>query len=82
MKLRKGASSMVVDQTVLSELHSNILDKISQLDKLNQDYRNKQEQHFIKTFMNVLEKMGNDLILAQEAYRNIDIEVKRDSYIV
>ncbi len=33
-------------------------------------------------FMNVLEKMGNDLILAQEAYRNIDIEVKRDKYIV
>ena len=32
--------------------------------------------------MNVLEKMGNDLILAQEAYRNIDIEVKRDKYIV
>jgi hypothetical protein len=30
--------------------------------------------------MNVVEKMGNDLILAQEAYRNIDIEVKRDQY--
>jgi hypothetical protein len=26
--------------------------------------------------------MGNDLILAQEAYRNIDIEVKRDDYCV
>lgn len=24
--------------------------------------------------------MGNDLILAQEAYRNIDIEIKRDKY--
>ena len=24
--------------------------------------------------------MGNDLILAQEAYRNIDIEIKREKY--
>jgi hypothetical protein len=30
--------------------------------------------------MNILERMGNDLILAQEAYRNIDIEIKRDKY--
>lgn len=50
------------------------------LDKLNEDYKSKQEDHFIHSFMNVVEKMGNDLILAQEAYRNIDIEVKRDQY--
>jgi hypothetical protein len=35
------------------------------LDKLNIEYKAKQEGHFLKTFMNVLEKMGNDLIQAQ-----------------
>lgn len=68
----------VIDKNYLNELYLSIHDKIQLLDKLNENFKVKQEEHFIRSFMNVVEKMGNDLILAQEAYRNIDIEVKRD----
>lgn len=30
--------------------------------------------------MNVIEKIGNQLILAKEAYNNIDMQAKKDSY--
>ena len=73
LRTKKTLSSTLPEDNQLEELHNNILNKISELDKLNQDYKDRLEEHFIKMFMNVLEKMGNDLILAQEAYRNIDI---------
>lgn len=82
MRGRKVVEPQVVDQNYLNSIYQNILDKIGTLDKLNEDYKVRQEEHFLRTFMNVLEKMGNDLIIAQEAYRNIDIEVKRDEYCV
>lgn len=50
------------------------------MDQLNAEYKLRQEEHFLKTFMNVLEKMGNELILAQEAYRNVDLEARKDNY--
>ena len=56
----------MVDQNYLNSIYQNILDKIGTLDKLNEDYKVRQEEHFLRTFMNVLEKMGNDLIIAQE----------------
>lgn len=46
---------------------------MEELDQLHAEYKVKQEEHFLRTFMSVLEKMGNDLILAQEAYRNVDL---------
>lgn len=70
----------VIDRNYLNDLYNTIHQQIAVLDRLNEEYKTKQEQHFIQSFMNVVEKMGNDLILAQEAYRNIDIEVKRDQY--
>lgn len=30
--------------------------------------------------MAVIEKLGNELIFAQEAYKNVDIEAKKDNY--
>ena len=65
MKGRRIISGGSSDEKGLSELHNKILDKIAQLDKLNEQYKVKQEHHFVNMFMNVLEKMGNDLILAQ-----------------
>lgn len=46
---------------------------MEELDQLQAEYKVRQEEHFLRTFMTVLEKMGNDLILAQEAYRNVDL---------
>ena len=72
----------MIDRNYINELYASIHDRLLVLDKLNEQYKSKQEDHFIHSFMNVLEKIGNDLILAQEAYRNIDIEVKRDQYCI
>jgi hypothetical protein len=77
---RKIVEAPVVDRNYINELHTSIHERLVVLDRLNEDYKTKQEDHFIQSFMNVVEKMGNDLVLAQEAYRNIDIEVKRDQY--
>lgn len=82
MKDRKSQENISSEGAILNQIFISIHDKMLVLDKLNEDYKNRQEEHFIKSFMNVVEKMGNDLILAQEAYRNIDIEVKRDDYCV
>jgi hypothetical protein len=70
---RKIVEAPVVDRNYINELHASIHDRLAMLDRLNENYKSKQEDHFIQSFMNVVEKMGNDLILAQEAYRNIDI---------
>lgn len=80
MKQRKIVEAPVIDRNYLNDLYTSIHERIQMLDRLNEQYKTKQEEHFIQSFMNVVEKMGNDLILAQEAYRNIDIEVKRDEY--
>ena len=32
--------------------------------------------------MHVVDKIGKELILAQEAYKNVDLEVKKDTYCV
>jgi chromosome segregation ATPase len=80
MKSRKTSSPPVFDQAALSDLHNSILGSIAELDKLNAEFKVKQEHHFLRTFMGVLERMGKDLILAQEAYRNIDIDIKRERY--
>lgn len=55
----------MIDKIYLNELYLSIHDKIQLLDKLNENFKVKQEEHFIRSFMNVVEKMGNDLILAQ-----------------
>jgi hypothetical protein len=65
MRGRKVVEPQVVDQNYLNNIYQNILDRIGVLDKLNEDYKVRQEEHFLRTFMNVLEKMGNDLIIAQ-----------------
>lgn len=53
---------------------------MEELDQLHAEYKVKQEEHFLRTFMTVLEKMGNDLILAQEAYRNVDLQARKDNF--
>lgn len=80
MKDNNTSANDKLEQADLAQIHSLIIQKIQVLDKLTSDFKVKQEEHFLRTFMNILETMGNDLILAQEAYRNIDIEVKRDKY--
>ena len=79
---RKLVEAPLIDRNYINELHASIHDRLLVLDKLNEEYKSKQEDHFIHSFMNVVEKMGNDLILAQEAYRNIDIEFKSDQYCI
>ena len=72
----------MIDQNYLDNMYQKILKQIKVLNGLNEQYKLQQEEHFIDIFMKVLEKMGTDLIIAHEAYRNIDIEVKRDNYCV
>ncbi len=64
----------------MSAIYEKIVEKMQILDQLNAEYKVRQEEHFLKTFMNVLEKMGSELILAQQAYRNVDLEARRDNY--
>lgn len=64
----------------IDQIYQSLVDKINILDKLNAEYKVKQEHHFINAFMNVIEKIGNELLLAQEAYKNVDWEVRKDSY--
>ena len=45
------------------------------LGDLNIKYKDKQEKEFLKTFMQIMDKMSNDLIIAEEQYRNIDQEI-------
>lgn len=71
-------SCSLFEHPLLSDLHKTIESKITELEGLNSEFKLKQERHFLKMFMSVLERMGNDLLLAQEAYHNIDIEIKRD----
>lgn len=73
MKVKVPTSPPVLDQNYMNTIYQKIVEKMAVLDQLNADYKVKQEEHFLKTFMNVLEKMGNDLILAQEAYKNVDL---------
>lgn len=72
MRSREG-NCKVSEHPLLSDLHKTIENKISELEGLNSSFKLKQERHFLKMFMSVLERMGNDLLLAQEAYHNIDI---------
>lgn len=80
MRSSNSTTPEILDQAALSQIHAHILQQIELLDKLGAEFKVKQEEHFLRTFMNILETMGNDLILAQEAYRNVDIEIKRDKY--
>lgn len=43
------------------------------LDGLQREYKGKQEGRFLKTFMNVLDKMSKELNEAQEAYHNVNL---------
>lgn len=80
MRFRPVQMPEVLDHEALLQIHASIIQKIEEMDRLSSEFKVRQEDHFLRTFMNILEKMGNDLILAQEAYRNIDIEIKRDKY--
>lgn len=71
MKPKRPLSPQV--ENAVSAIYQKILERMEVLDQLHADYKVKQEEHFLRTFMTVLEKMGNDLILAQEAYRNVDL---------
>ena len=71
MKPKRPLSPQV--ENAVSSIYQKILERMEVLDQLHADYKVKQEEHFLRTFMTVLEKMGNDLILAQEAYRNVDL---------
>ena len=64
----------------LEQLHGRIQEGMAELTLLTDEFKVRQEGHFLRTFMGVLERMGNDLVVAQEAYRNIDIDIKREKY--
>jgi hypothetical protein len=51
--------TQVIDQSYIWQLYENIKEKMALLDKLTSDYKDRQEEHFLRTFMHVLEKMGN-----------------------
>jgi lactam utilization protein B len=67
-------------ENAVTSIYQRIVERMEVLDQLHADYKVKQEEHFLKTFMGVLEKMGNDLIVAQEAYRNVDLEARKDDF--
>lgn len=75
MKPKRPASSALSlkAENAVSSIYKKIVERMEELDQLHAEYKVRQEEHFLRTFMTVLEKMGNDLILAQEAYRNVDL---------
>jgi len=59
MRVRRVQETQVIDQSYIWQLYENIKEKMALLDKLTSDYKDRQEEHFLRTFMHVLEKMGN-----------------------
>jgi|LakMenEpi03Aug12_release.lakeMendotaPanAssembly.Ray.scaffolds.fasta_scaffold243967_2 hypothetical protein len=53
-------------------MQETVVDKLKLLGDLNSEYREKQEKHFMKVFLFVMDRMSTELGQAQEMYQNID----------
>ena len=62
----------------LSSLQSEINEKITYLAQLKDDYNQKEEKMFLKTFVNIMDRMSNELLEQKRLYNNIDEEINRD----
>lgn len=71
-----------IDQKYINSVYDKLVDKIKILDKLSSEFKVKQQYHFLTTFMKVIDKIGSELIKAQQAYKNVDREIKKDTYCV
>ena len=56
----------------LKKMQETVVDKLKLLGDLNSEYREKQEKHFMKVFLFVMDRMSTELGQAQEIYQNID----------
>lgn len=56
----------------LFSLQDEINGKISYLADLKDEYNNKEEKMFLKTFVNIMDRMSNELLEQQQLYDNID----------
>ena len=61
------------DREGMKIVYEKILYNFKELDNLNREYKHRQEDHFVRAFANILQKMGNELIIAKEAFKNIDL---------
>lgn len=43
----------------MQEMQTIILKKIENLNELNNEYKDKQEKHFLKTFIHVMDRISN-----------------------
>lgn len=59
-----------------------VMQNIDALEELNCEFKDKTEQHFLKTFLKIMDKMSNELIELQTKFANIDVEVERDERCV
>lgn len=66
----------------MKQVQKQILSNFELLNNLNSKYKTQTQKGFITTFLNVMERMSNDLIDAQEQYRNIDMEIEADKKCV
>jgi hypothetical protein len=63
-------------------MYEDVCQKMSQHDEVTTEYKEKQEQYFLKTFTTMMEKLSDELKIAKDKYQNIDIEIERDDRIV
>ena len=59
MKSKRQAKAQALDAEGLAKLHGTIMVSMSELERLNAEFKEKQEYHFLKTYMGVIERMGN-----------------------
>ena len=56
----------------LSHLQEEINQKISYLADLKEDYNEREEKMFLKTFVNIMDRMSNELLEQKRLYNHID----------
>ena len=57
MKLRRAATipdPIVINQNYITTIYEKLKEKIEELEKLNKEFKIRQEDQFLKTFMNVI----------------------------
>lgn len=54
IKTKPQSSTQVIDHNYMNSIYLKIVEKMEVLDRLNDEYKVKQEEHFLKTFMSVL----------------------------
>ena len=49
----------------MQQMQSVILEKLETISSLNNEFKEKQERHFLKTFLHVMDRVSNELLFAQ-----------------